>query len=145
MEPLAEELADAQQSRVHELTLRPEEIEMAAKQAGLAVFRIDISDAGDKKAFLDRIAKALQFPDWFGYNWDALNDCLQDLEWLPVRTGYVLIFEHGDLFAAGHEQDFETAIDVFRAASEYWKAGGRPFWVFLPLTSGQGRTPGNRP
>ena len=134
IEPLAKKLADAQQCGVHQLTYRPEEIEQAAKQAGLAVFRIDISHAGDKKTFLDRIAKVLQFPDWFGYNWDALNDCLTDLEWLPTKTGYVLIFENGDRFAAGHKQDFHKAMDVFRAASEYWEAEGRPFWVFLPPT-----------
>jgi len=114
---------DVRQSGVHPLTLPPEEIERAAKQAGLAVFRIEVGRARNKKAFLDRIAKALQFPDWFGYNWDSLNDCLTDLDWLPTKTGYVLIFEN--------MHDFDEAVEVFRAVSEYWRAGGRPFWVFV--------------
>src|SRR5579862_4463551 len=130
MEPLAKRLADPRQSGIHRATPRSEELEQASKQAGLAMFRIDISQARDRKDFLNVIAKVLQFPDWFGYNWDALNDCLTDLEWLSTKTGYVLLFENADRFAAGHKHDFRQAMDVFRAASEYWKAEGRPFWVF---------------
>src|SRR3954465_14539189 len=35
-------------------------------------------------------AQVLEFPDYFGHNWDALEECLADLEWLPAK-GYILI------------------------------------------------------
>src|SRR5215212_2915668 len=35
-------------------------------------------------------AAALQFPRYFGRNWDAFYDCLTDLAWLPAQT-YLLV------------------------------------------------------
>ena len=43
-----------------------------------------------RMTFLSRIAEALEFPDWFGRNWDAFFDCLTDLSWLPAG-GHVLV------------------------------------------------------
>jgi RNAse (barnase) inhibitor barstar len=135
MEPMAKQLADARQCGVYQLSLDPEKIEGAAGEAGLAVFRIDAGDARDKKDFLDHLAKTLNFPDWFGRNWDALNDCLTDLEWLSARKGYVLIFENTERFGSNHRQELRDAIAVFRAASEYWKTENRPFWTFIAVSS----------
>ncbi|THV42470.1 barstar family protein [Glycomyces buryatensis] len=39
--------------------------------------------AGDKYAILDGLAAACEFPAYFGRNWDALTDCLDEL---PYRT-----------------------------------------------------------
>ena len=33
----------------------------------------------DKESFLKEIAPVLNFPDWFGYNWDSLIDCLREI------------------------------------------------------------------
>ena len=37
----------------------------------------------------DEFAAAWQFPPYFGENWDAFDECLADLEWLPA-SAYVL-------------------------------------------------------
>ncbi|MDX8035094.1 barstar family protein [Lentzea sp. BCCO 10_0856] len=44
----------------------------------------------EKNAAIAAIAKALDFPDWFGQNLDALYDSLSDLSWLPEGE-YVLV------------------------------------------------------
>ncbi|MBR0705334.1 barstar family protein [Bradyrhizobium liaoningense] len=42
-----------------------------------------------KRALLTAIATQLSFPDYFGGNWDALEECIRDLSWLP--SGRVLV------------------------------------------------------
>lgn len=43
-----------------------------------------------KEALLDEVSAALQFPLDFGANWDALADCLGDLDWLGGPEHVVL-------------------------------------------------------
>src|SRR5262245_12486551 len=131
MKPMAKQLADTQQCGVYQSVGASEEVESAATEAGLAVFRIDMSHVQNKNEFLAQIAKALSFPDWFGSNWDALNDCLTDLDWLSTKTGYVLVFEKSKHFFSHHKEEFEDATAVLSAAADYWKAEGRPFWAFI--------------
>jgi hypothetical protein len=45
---------------------------------------------GTPHALFDEFAAAWQFPPYFGENWDALDECLADLEWLPA-SAYVLV------------------------------------------------------
>lgn len=134
METMTKRLADVQQSGVYQLVRSPEQVAQAAKQAGLAMFRIDLAHAHSKKDFLERCAKALDFPDWFGRNWDALKDCLTDLEWLNTKNGYVLVFENVEQFAA-HKEHFHTATAVLTQVCEYWKAEGQPFWALVTGSS----------
>ncbi|GGN24315.1 hypothetical protein GCM10011609_77730 [Lentzea pudingi] len=44
----------------------------------------------EKSAAISAIAAALEFPEWFGQNLDALYDSLTDLSWLPAGE-YVLV------------------------------------------------------
>lgn len=74
------------------------------------------------------MATVLAFPDYFGHNWDALEECLADLEWLPGK-GYVLLFTNADQILADDDDEFTTLLEVLSDAGEAWasgQAGKRP-------------------
>ena len=102
----------------------------AAQAAGLALWRVDIGRVHDKQGLTALVAKTLAFPQWFGGNWDAFEDCLGDLSWHPA-PGYVLLLEHGKHFGAGHKQEFVTAVEVLDGVAQYWQGQGKPFWAIV--------------
>ena len=67
-------------------------------------------------------ARALEFPDYFGHNWDALEECLADLEWLPAR-GYVLLITDAAQVLPDDEAEYETFLEILRDAGEAWGSG----------------------
>jgi hypothetical protein len=122
MGKLTQRLQDASRSGVYRAS-RVGEILDAVGGSGLSLVTIRVQE---KEKLLKSIAAALDFPDWFGANWDALEDCLSDLSWRGA-TGHVLLFEEAK---AGDE--LGVLIDVLRSSAEYWAGRGRPFFaVFI--------------
>lgn len=71
---------------------------------------------------LTEFARALDFPDYFGHNWDALEECLADLEWLPAK-GYILLITDAMHVLPDDEEEYETFLEVLRDAGEAWGNG----------------------
>ena len=70
-------------------------IRAAISGADVLVIELD----GSKMRSIDRLFAEYQqrfsFPDYFGWNWNAFDECLGDLRWLPARK-YVTIISHAD-------------------------------------------------
>jgi RNAse (barnase) inhibitor barstar len=130
MDTLSKILSNVKLSGVYRPAQGPDEIARAAKTAKLSTVKLDLGAVQGKSEFLARLAKALKFPHFFGMNWDALNDCLTDLSWLDDK-GWVVILINGQELAAKNQNDFNTAIEVFQAAAEYWRSHAKPFWIFV--------------
>ena len=120
MSKLAARLGDASRSGVYRAS-RADAVEEAVPSTRLSLARVALHGAKTKEALLEAIAASLAFPHWFGANWDALEDCLSDLSWLPA-SGYVLVIEH-----AQPGDDLGVLIDVLRSAAEWWSERGKPF------------------
>ena len=52
------------------------------------------TDAG----FLKEISAAMQFPDYFGENWNAWEECMTDLDWLSFSSIALVIDDYEVLF-----------------------------------------------
>jgi RNAse (barnase) inhibitor barstar len=85
-------------------------------------------------------ANAMDFPDYFGHNWDALEECLTDLEWLPGK-GYVLLLTAAEQILTDDEEEFATFLEVLSDAGEAWASGqgaegkrAKPFHTVLVVS-----------
>ena len=107
-------------------------LDRAATRDDLCVCRTDLAGCRDKDELLRRLAVSLQLPASFGYNWDALADCLRDLGWMP-SWGYVLLFEHADELRTAAGGDYETLLGVLDDAATFGEEHDRPWFAFLAL------------
>ena len=114
------------------------EIEAVAGRLGFAVFHVDLEGCTDKAALLTRIAAVLQFPDWFGHNWDALGDCLADMGWHPA-PGYVVFLNRTERLPDALAEDFAIALDIFADAARELARAARPMWIFVEAGMGDPR------
>lgn len=130
-------LADAEQSGAYFIDERDTQA-MADAGAALdyAVLRLDLAGCTDKTELMRRFANAGQFPGWFGGNWDALADVLNDFSWRRA-DGYLLLVEHASGWRAAHPDDFDTLLDLLNEAAFRWSQQGVAFWALLTFPADQ--------
>lgn len=92
----------------------------------------------DAARFFDEAAAALQFPDYFGENWSAFKDCLEDLretrspspgEAVPLA----LIVNQASLLLADDEEQLGILLDVFESVAGTWQQGLEGYLPPTPL------------
>lgn len=124
---LAQRFLDASKSGVYRVTGAVPPCE-AAREAGLALLDVPIEGVTDKTTLLQRFAASLEFPDWFGGNWDALEDCLTDFSWREA-AGYVLLLRGADALSQRCPDDYGVLIDVLGESAQYWCERKVPFFA----------------
>ena len=109
-------------------TTQYEKIKTEYVRSNYNVVEVGGATLGRKEELLDTFAKVLQFPSYFGRNWDALRDMLTDLSWLESRETAVLVKQYEPL---QHDPAYRTLLDVLNEAAGYWKEHNLPFDVVL--------------
>lgn len=106
--------------------------EIAAAQ--LRLFELDLSACQGKAEFLSAMACALQVPDGFGHNFDALADVLADFSWREDAggRGYALLLLNAGETLGLNASDYAVVADIFKETAAYWQTQGKSFWVLLP-------------
>ena len=78
------------------------------------------------ETLMPAIAEGFEFPDYFGGNWDALEECLRDLAWLKAK-GYAIVIEKGETFWKTDADMAGKLVRSWTTAAEKWVAEGVPF------------------
>ena len=87
------------------------------------------SGISDKKILLTALADEMQFPDYFGMNWDALNECICDLSWLPA--GHVNLI-HNDVPMLNDKKELRTYLSILEIACKKWDTTGSNLIFICP-------------
>ena len=103
-------------------------LQAAAIELGQAFFLVDLSRARNVPGFIKALKRDLHFPDWFGNNLDALNDCLTDFSWHPA-PGYVIVLGGSEMLHAT-PTSLATLNEVLSCAVDAWEQRATPFRIF---------------
>lgn len=103
-----------------------DEVIKAAEEEGFAAFVVDCDRARSRSAVLRAVVKAVDFPEFFGGNLDALYDCLCDTV-LDQKVGLFLWFDNLHSGDPALEEDAVAIENVCNDVVEYAGNNGRSF------------------
>jgi RNAse (barnase) inhibitor barstar len=127
-------LAQSQQANIYHLPHHGQTgLTKAAKALGFACFKVDLEESDHMGKILSALGHGLHFPEWYGTNLDALNDCLTDFSWREA-PGYVITICGADAVHA-ESNSFAALNEIFAGAIAEWQARNIPFWIFYDLRS----------
>lgn len=89
--------------------------------AGRIVVVLDLGGVTDEAAFMDRCARDLALPDWFGRNWDALADSMADPALWPAgagERGLLVVVQGWRKYAGTRPEEWQVAEEIFAEATD---------------------------
>ncbi|MDR0404426.1 MAG: barstar family protein [Oscillospiraceae bacterium] len=76
-----------------------------------------IKNEDPKEDLLNEYYTKFKFPPYFGFNWNALNDCLGGLGWIEQKN--VIVYH--ERIPTLNQRDTETYLDILRGMVALWK------------------------
>ena len=84
--------------------------------------------------FLIEVSASFQFPYYYGENWAAFDECIQDLEWIKFSRIFVLFDDFSQSFRDQKKNQTilqDRVIDYWTRAIEYWESEGKSIEIWL--------------
>lgn len=136
------QLARTSEPRVHAATVPLSEQDVPP---GHVLIRLDGAKMTRLDSLYNEFVHAFKFPEYFGRNYNALSECLSDLNWLPA-DGYVIEIQNSNCLLMNEPDDvLDGFLDILHRVSgnwaepvtegEPWDRSARPFHVVLVADS----------
>ena len=106
----------------------PEAAARAALALDLHFLPTDLANVSTKGQLLSVLAKSLKLPPYFGGNWDALADCIEDDDWIGPR-GSVIMLGHSRDYRQAHATDWAVLEGILIEAADYWRERQKLLWI----------------
>lgn len=85
------------------------------------VAKVDASTFAGDYEILEVFNDQYTLPAYFGWNWDALYDCLADLAWLPADR-YLLVVENAAELHPDENPAHHRLLEVLRRVISAWSS-----------------------
>lgn len=107
-----------------------DDVLQAASEAGLTALVVECDRARSRSAVLRAIAKAVDFPEFFGSNLDALYDCLSDTV-MDQKAGLFLWFHRLHSGDPALEDEVRAILAVCADVVDFAENNERVFSYFV--------------
>lgn len=105
----------------------------ALRSLGIHLATIDGASISTKRGLFEALQAALQFPDYFGFNWDAVNECLRDLNsWIPAPA-YLLRIDGGIHLWKTAPELAGALVESWLSCAESWADQAVPFRLWFMM------------
>ncbi len=102
------------------------------RASDILIMEAEVGDVRTESQLFSAISQAMRFPSYFGGNWDALEECLRDMDWLHGK-GYVLVLHGGKELWRNATQLAGSLVGSWLFCAEEWGRNDVPFHlIFLP-------------
>ena len=104
----------------------------ALRSRGFYVFIATLAQGGGEpeEGLIGELERGFRFPDYFGGNWNSVEECINDLSWLP-GDGYCCVLRNYKVLQEGNERAAGIFASIISSSSARWAKAGKRFCVVL--------------
>jgi RNAse (barnase) inhibitor barstar len=113
-------------------------LQVIKKNNDLLYGLIDGTKCPNERDMFIRFQQVFKFPYYFGHNWDALDECISDLDWLDTDKfkGIVILISNTKELLKENKEDLKILYGAFDYAYGEWSEDDQwghkqPFHVIM--------------
>lgn len=125
-------LAGEKPPGIYQLTedINRDNLSQLCQAKDVKLFYLDGKNISNKQQLLIACTKVMDFPGYFGDNWDALEDCLTDLDWC-LASQYLIVYTNTDVLAKNEPETWQMLTAILQSVVDYWADTDTPMYIFL--------------
>lgn len=109
-----------------------ENLRALASSRDIKCYSVNALFVPNRSGLFRALHEVAELPDYFGHNFDALEECLRDYSFAPA-SGYLFTFIHSKILRDILGDEYAVLTAVFENAAATWQKNG----VFFKLLTDQ--------
>ena len=97
------------------------------------IVEFNLAENENKESFIEKVIKVLNFPDWCGRNWSAINDLLTDEDFTQNTQGLVLVIKNTQKVWQKDPALLGIFSEIWLSSAEFWSKEQKPFHLVFVL------------